>query len=137
MSLPLPALHAFAAAYMTGVIWFVQIIHYPTLAPPAEGTFVERHQDYTQRMGWIVGPVMLLEMGVQLLQLQKTPGPKTFLLFGLLLLIWISTFALQVPAHNLLSQGYDAQVVQRLVRTNWIRTLAWTARSVILLNLPG
>jgi hypothetical protein len=135
MSLPLPALHAFAAAYMTGVIWFVQIIHYPTLAPPAEGTFVERHQDYTQRMGWIVGPIMLLEMGLQLLQLQKNPGPKTFLLFGLLLLIWISTFALQVPAHNLLSQGYDAQAVQRLVRTNWIRTLAWTARSVILLKM--
>ena len=131
----LESLHALTAAYMTGIIWFVQIIHYPTLAPPAHGSFTERHHDYTRRMGWVVGPVMILEMALQLVQVYTAPGPRSVLLLALLLIIWISTFALQVPAHNQLSGGHDPALVHRLVRTNWIRTLGWTARSLILFQI--
>lgn len=125
-------LHAFAAVYMTGVIWFVQIIHYPGLTPPAEGLFIDQHLEYTRKMGMLVGPVMILELILQIIWAVREPGPRAYTGLALLLLIWISTFALQVPQHNLLTQGYDPAAVRRLVNTNWIRTLAWTARCGLL-----
>jgi hypothetical protein len=53
----------------------------------------------------------------------------------LLVLIWGSTLALQVPQHRRLERGFDAAAHRRLVRTNWIRTFAWTARGIIALAL--
>ena len=47
--------------------------------------------------------------------------------------IWLSTFLVQVPLHDLLGQGFDPDRHAALVRTNWIRTLAWSARGVLLL----
>jgi hypothetical protein len=38
---------------------------------------------------------------------------------------------LQVPAHEGLSQRFDPDLTRRLVRTNWIRTIGWTARGVL------
>jgi hypothetical protein len=54
-------------------------------------------------------------------------------LLGLLLVvvIWVSTAYVQVPCHKALDDRLDATVVNRLVRTNWIRTLAWTARGLL------
>lgn len=117
---------------MAGIIWFVQLIHYPTLTPPASGTFPEQHRDYTRRMGLLVGPVMILEMALQTLWLYREPSPAALTGMILLLLIWISTFTLQVPRHNRLCTAYDPDTVRTLVSTNWIRTLAWTARSLLL-----
>ena len=53
----------------------------------------------------------------------------------LLAVVWISTFAVQVPLHRRLAEGYDAARHRRLVLSNWIRTLAWTARAVLVLTI--
>jgi hypothetical protein len=53
----------------------------------------------------------------------------------LLVAIWLSTMLLQVPEHGRLSAGYVADAHRRLVATNWIRTVAWTLRSAILLRI--
>lgn len=52
---------------------------------------------------------------------------------GLLVLIWASTFLLQVPKHKVLTHGFDAEAHRFLVRTNWIRTAAWSVRGVVVL----
>lgn len=57
------------------------------------------------------------------------------LLFLLLSIVWVSTFLLQVPLHNALNHAYDSEKIRRLVKTNWIRTLAWTLRSFLLLGI--
>jgi hypothetical protein len=45
-----------------------------------------------------------------------------------MLIAWIVTFLYSVPCHTLLQQhGYDPFVAQRLIQTNWFRTIAWTA----------
>jgi hypothetical protein len=48
---------------------------------------------------------------------------------GLLLIIWASTFLLQVPMHRKLGVGFDAEAWRFLVRSNWVRTLAWSLRA--------
>jgi hypothetical protein len=40
-----------------------------------------------------------------------------------------------VPAHRRLSEGYDDEIVRRLVRTNWVRTIGWSSRVVVALAM--
>jgi hypothetical protein len=82
---------------------------------------------------------MLVELATSLallapsLRPASVPGWSAWLAAGLVGAIWCSTAFLQVPIHNQLAQGYDAGLVSRLVTTNWIRTVAWTLRSGIVL----
>jgi multisubunit Na+/H+ antiporter MnhB subunit len=53
----------------------------------------------------------------------------------LLAVIWASTAFLQVPMHNVLTDGFNAEAHGRLVQTNWIRTIGWTLRGLLALYL--
>ena len=92
---------------------------------------------HNQRITWLVGPLMLAEMATAVLLLLRPTAlfPPAWAWVGLILLggIWFSTFALQVPQHTLLADGFDPQAHHRLVVTNWIRTAGWTARSLLTL----
>jgi len=127
-------LHLVCSAYMTGIIWFVQRVQYPMFhLTDGQASSGAGHQEYTTRMGFVVMPVMLAELGLQLWLLLTGQQELALLTTGLLAVIWLSTFLLQVPCHTALNQGYDKAAHQKLVRTNWIRTLAWTARTAILI----
>jgi hypothetical protein len=52
-----------------------------------------------------------------------------------LLLIWASTFLLQVPLHGILERRHDKQAILLLNATNWIRTLLWSLRLAMLAML--
>jgi hypothetical protein len=50
---------------------------------------------------------------------------------ALIVVILVSTVLWQAPAHRKLAKGFDASVHRTLVRTNWIRTAAWTALALL------
>jgi len=54
---------------------------------------------------------------------------------GMLGAIWLSTTFLQSPAHAKLTSGFAAGPHLLLVRSNWLRTVLWSARSLLLLTL--
>ena len=130
-------LHAAATWAMVGLIWFVQVVHYPLFARVGEPGFAAYEQHHTTRTTWVVAPLMLTELGTAVwLVLRPTGDPAlAWAGLGLLAVVWTSTAALQVPCHRRLADGFDAGVAARLVRTNWIRTAAWTARGAIALRL--
>jgi hypothetical protein len=138
MNIPwLWAAHLALTGYMVGVIWFVQVIHYPWLHEMPVDKFRSYHERYTRTMGWVVGPAMIGEMATGLLLLMQTTGSSTNMLavsLVLLALIWVSTATLQIPCHHRLSRGYDNKVHRGLVKTNWIRTVGWSLRLVLLLG---
>lgn len=124
-----------ATLYLVGLIWFVQVVHYPLFFKVGENhTYHLAHQRKTT---YVVAPMMLIE-GVSAVVLYVTLGTYT-LLIGLIILviIWLSTFFVQVPCHMKLKQGYSDHVVNRLVKSNWIRTIGWTARIYIVLAVGG
>ena len=86
---------------------------------------------------WVVGPPMFLEAltAVLLFWFRPTAVPTWQLGAGLALVavIWLSTAFLQVPGHGLLSRGFAADAHRRLVRTNWVRTAAWSLRALLVL----
>ncbi len=123
-------------AGMAVLIWLVQILIYPSFRTQRVEGFAFWHAVYTQRMGYIVGPLMLFQAtfhavawrGVALksgLLSWPTALHSTSLL--LILTAWLVTAFVSVPYHRTLSTtGYSTHVIERLIQTNWWRTGLWT-----------
>ena len=52
---------------------------------------------------------------------------------ALLLVVWVATALASVPMHARLEQDFDPAAHAWLVRGNWIRTAAWSARLVLII----
>ncbi len=139
MTPPAPILvNAAATLAMAGLIWFVQMVHYPLFPHAAAGDFREFAADHQRRTTWIVAPLMLAELAAATwLVLPASPAPPRLAWAGFLLVVslWLLTAFVQVPLHRRLALGFDPAVARRLVATNWLRTAAWTARAAIALRL--
>lgn len=129
--------HCAATLYMTGVVWFVQVVHYPLFARIGVADFSAYERRHTALTTWVVAPPMLVEAATALLLIRLLPpGVSTVQVWtgvALLAAIWGSTFFVQVPCHDILSKELDAAVLNRLVWTNWIRTVAWSLRGLLVL----
>lgn len=131
--------HAASTLMMTGLIWFVQVVHYPLFARVGGTEFSVYAAQHQRLTTTIVGPLMLVEaLTAAWLAIRPPEGVSPWLPLaglGLVALLWLSTAFIQVPFHRRLCLGFDARVGRRLVRTNWLRTAAWSARSAIALVL--
>ncbi len=125
----LTLLHLGATVAMFGVIWFVQIVHYPLFARVGAEGFVDYERAHQRRTSAVVIPLMVIELVTAgWLVVTRASDPVAWIGAGLVALIWGSTFLVQVPLHARLEGGLDEDAISRLVRSNWIRTVAWTAR---------
>lgn len=129
-------IHAAATVAMAGLIWFVQIVHYPLFASVTRNAFPAYEQRHMQRTSWVVGPLMLVE-AVSAVSLIWLCPQSELAWVGLVLLaiVWLSTAFLQVPQHRRLTKAFDPGAHRRLVASNWIRTAAWTMRALVALSL--
>lgn len=122
---------------MVGVIWFVQVVHYPLMALVGRESFCRYEMDHQRLTTYVVGPLMLTEAVTAVLLCWQRPtgvsGVAIWLGLGLLVVIWVLTYTVQVPQHVALTQSYNSAVQQRLVAGNWYRTWAWTLRGILLL----
>lgn len=118
---------------MTGVIWVIQLVHYPTFAYVDEGRFTQFHLFHSNRISWIVAPVMLIELltAYFLVYLDSSNLYNIFNLGSISLIFALTAFS-SVPQHNRLARGYDGAVIHRLIVSNWPRTALWTLRLVVL-----
>ena len=127
---------AAATIFMTGLGFLVQFVAYPLFSEVGSSEFVEYHAGWSAR----ITPVVFVPMSVELLSaaaLVVNPPPgstATVAAIGLALagVTWLSTVFLQVPAHSRLATGFNADSHRRLVRTSWVRTLAWTGHSLVV-----
>ena len=134
MALLVVFLHLAATLFMTGVIWFVQVVHYPLILFVPSSSRITYCKTNAKRTSFVVLPPMLVELGTAIAMCFLASGSiYWFVNLLLLTLIWMSTFLIQVPLHNHLGQKTEDSFVERLVATNWIRTALWTLRSVMLL----
>jgi len=128
-------LHGYSTWYMTGLIWMVQLVHYPMFKYLDRATFRRSHDFHSRAVSLAVMPAMLIELvsagfilwGHGLADRPALAG------FTLLLAIWGITFFKMVPLHSRLqTEGFQTTLHSALLRWNWSRTLSWTARGVIV-----
>lgn len=133
------AVHTASTLFMTGLIWFVQVVHYPLFVWVGGGSFADYESEHTRRTTYVVGPVMLLELGSALcllgFQPPQSPAWAPWGGVALLAIVWLTTFFVSVPCHGRLAQGFDAETAKWLVRSNWLRTAAWSLRAVLAMAL--
>ena len=120
---------------MIGLIWFVQVVHYPSFLKIPEANFRDFHSLHVYRTGLVVIPFMVAELITSVL-LSIGTYPLTFIhQAGLIIviLIWLSTFAIQMKAHKKINNNVDTSELEKLVKTNWIRTALWSTKGLITL----
>ena len=118
---------------MTGIIWFVQLVQYPSFAQVDAASFPAFHEHHSAAISVIVAPLMILEalsaLAFLWAPLRVQNSWEIWLGIALVAIVWASTFLLQVPAHRRLGIGFDEQSWRMLVSSNWVRTFAWSARA--------
>lgn len=127
--------HFASTWFLVGLIWMIQVVHYPSFSaidPVGYQSFQQRHME---KMGRLIALPWLIE-GLSVLALfawaPTTPIRILATIGGLLevAVIAVTVFS-SIPAHQALSDGFDEAAHRRLVQTNWLRTLAWTARGTL------
>ncbi len=128
-----------ATLFMTGLIWYAQVVHYPLFGRVPAGAFPPYQQDNVRRTAALVIPVMFVELGAgtALLWLRPDPVPRWATISGAALLgvIWLSTALVQAPAHGRIARAFDARTHRFILATNWVRTAAWTLRSALVVHV--
>jgi hypothetical protein len=126
---------------LVGLIWMVQVVAYPLFARAGAEAFPAYHAAHSSLITLVVGPLMvgeLLAAGAFLFA--RPEGVPAFLAWAgaaLVLLVWMTTAFVSVPQHDILARGFDAHAHAVLVSTNWIRTIAWTARGALVLVISA
>lgn len=133
--LTLIVVHLAATWFLVGIIWMIQLIHYPSFSSIDTAKYANFQQTHMRGMGRLIGLPWLIEGLAVLALFAVAPDFPTRLLAlvgGLLEATVIGvTILSSIPAHEALSTGYSPTAHERLLRSNWVRTAAWTARGII------
>lgn len=121
---------------LTGLIWTIQIVHYPLFLKVGKAIFKNYETSHQQKITPLVAPLMILELAcsfVWLLFFYKDASVIAILQFVPVAGVWLSTFFIQMPLHRSLKNGYNEIVIKKLINSNWIRTILWNSRSLLLI----
>jgi len=129
-------LHFAVTWALAGLIWTIQVTHYPLFAQVGAEAFPAYHAAHTRTVTWVVAPLMLAELATGAWLLRSGCRDVWFLIsLALLAVNWLSTALLQIPLHERLAAGFNTHTHALLVTTNWIRTAAWSLRGLLLVPL--
>lgn len=118
---------------LVGLIWVIQLVHYPSFKFISKDNFLDFHRHHTLSISLIVMPLMLLELGLSIwIGFENGFASQTVIPLILVTLIWLSTFFIQIPIHQKLGNGKDEILIRKLVKTNWIRTVLWTLKGFFI-----
>ena len=105
-----------------------QIISYPLLLKVKKSNFSYYYNSYTRRISIIVVPLMIFEVLLSI-AINITFYNAYIAASNILL------FLVQVPIHNKLSFSYSSILINKLIFTNWIRTIAWICKLIVVIKL--
>ena len=127
-------LHLIATSVMVGVIWVIQLVHYPTFHFVELKQYTTFQRFHMARISYVVIPAMLTELFTLILIVISMDKIDTLIAVSaiLLIFIWLMTAVFFSGVHQKLTLGYDQTVVDKLVKLNWGRTLLWTLRLLLI-----
>ncbi len=118
--------------FLTGLIWTIQLVHYPSFDFVEKNIFSQFHNFHSNRITLIVGPAMLAEL-VSAFFLYTEQG--WLLNLTSVIFLWAVTAFVSVPLHKKLEKEPNPDLIRKLVLSNWIRTSLWSARSIMLIAI--
>ena len=121
---------------MIGVSLITHFVTYPSFKLIKSSLFSEFHKSYTNKMLFIVAPVMILELISSLLLVifDISDNNTEIGLLISLMLIWFLTFFIIVPIHNKLTVNYNKDLNQKLIKYNGLRTIFWIIKLILFIG---
>ena len=127
-------IHIISTSIMVGVIWVIQLVHYPSFKYVNESDYIIFQKYHMSNISYIVFPVMFTELITALIILFFGEKSLFFVLSLIyLFLIWIITGVLFTKYHSILKEGKDLMIIEKMIKANWIRALLWTMRLIMIL----
>ena len=126
--------HLTSTSIMVGIIWVIQLVHYPSFKYVKESDFIIFQKYHMINISYIVFPIMFTELITSLLIFFS--GEKSFFFMLSLIclsMIWVITGVLFTKFHSILQTGKDLKMIEKMIKANWIRTLLWTMRLIMIL----
>ena len=120
--------HALAIDFaMFGLIWFVQIIVYPSFRFIQPDCFPQWHALYCHRISYFVLPLMAMQLIDSFSTTFFVGGTTSWVRLSSVLAAWTITFTHSAKRHKALTkEGKNQREIDSLIRINWWRTLFWT-----------
>lgn len=124
----LTTLNVLLNSILVGIILITQFVNYP-LFKKIDQNFEIIHKEYTTKMGYVVAPIMVLEaVTVFSMYIYYPKSNELVFITCLTIIIWLSTFLIQVPIHKTISFKKDSKKIKKLISTNYIRTISWCSK---------
>lgn len=110
---------------MAAVSWLILLCTYPDFARWEAAEFARHHEDYTRKVGRVVGPLLLLQLGGHAWLVFR--GGEGWPALGLVLACWALTGFWSVPCHRRLQfEGPGSPALGSLIRSHAWRTALWS-----------
>jgi hypothetical protein len=109
---------------MAAVAWLILLCTYPDFARWRAEGFAAAHDAYTRKVGWVVGPLLGLQMAGHLAAAALGDAYS-----GLVLVVvsWALTAGWSVPCHRRLrEEGPASPALAGLIRSHAWRTAVWS-----------
>lgn len=131
--------HVLATVFLAGVIWTIQLVHYPLFARVGSAGYLAAMTEHRRRITAVVMlPWALQGLTTVSLLVRPPVGVPMTLLWSVAVLAAVPvlvTLAASVPAHRRLERGFDPSAHARLLATNWLRTAAWTVHGAVAVDI--
>ena len=121
---------------MISVSLITHFVTYPSFKLIKSSLFSEFHKSYTNKMLFVVAPVMILELisSLFLVIFDVSDNNTEIGLLISLLLVWFLTFFVIVPIHNKLTVNYNKDLNQKLIKYNGLRTIFWIIKLILFIG---
>ena len=123
------------AAALAGLIWTIQLVHYPLFALVGAAQWARYGDEHRRRITWLAAPLMFASVGVALVLVVQDGSPLRLVNASLAVGVFGLTGAVFAPMHGRLEQAASERAIRVLVRANWLRTIAWTAQVAVAVAL--
>ena len=127
--------HLAAALFMAGLIWTIQVVHYPLFSDVGADAFPTYESRHQARIAAVIAlPWAIETLTAIALVIWRPDGVAAPLVWaGLVvaLALVVLTALVFAPIHADLSDGFAADAHERLVNLNWIRTALWSGHAAI------
>ncbi len=140
-------IHALVSIIITAIMWYIQVVHYPMLRFVEADHFEHYNRELKMKNTLLFFPLFSLEIFTSVALLLSftmvsdftTSVQNQFFLVGfsliLLFVLHLINFQLIRPLLSSLQTDTNGKKHQQLLRMQWIRTLGWTIRMIILLSM--
>ena len=128
-------IHTISTSIMVGVIWVMQIVHYPIFRFVKKEEYNDFQNFHMKRISYIVVPSMIVELlsGIIVLYLNINISFQFQASMALLIIIWMLTGFVFSNIHNNLLNGFNIKTGYSLILWNWVRTTLWSIRLFLIL----